>query len=92
MLPKNKLSSRATKRSKDVRKSARVVESDFDSDGASGSDEPSVKVILKNLSSMMATLSTGMDDMEGDGRKKRRVTFRGHVTPDGDAAMAAAGP
>ena len=90
--PKNKLSSRAAKRGKAVRKSARVVQSDFDSDGASGSDEPSVKDVLKNLSPMMATLSTRMDDMEGDGRRKRRVALRGRVTPGGDAATAAAGP
>ena len=81
MPPKSKLASRAAKRGKASKKTARVVQSDIDSDGASGSNEPSVKDVLKDLSSMMATLSTRMDGLEGDGRRNRRVAVRSRVTP-----------
>ena len=56
-----------------------------------GKDELSVRDMLKGLSSMMATLSTRMDDIEGEGRKKRRVAFRNHRTPEDEVVPVATG-
>ena len=33
---------------------------------------------LRGLTTMMATMSSRLDDIEGDGRKRRRVAFRNH--------------
>ena len=67
----------------------------YDSDLTSGEDEPSVRDALRGLTTMMATMSSRLDDMEGDGRKRRWVAFRNHPvtsrSSEDEAAPEAAG-
>ena len=77
MPPKTKASGRLAKKNKAAKKSARVAATD-DSDLISGEDEPSVRDALRDLTTMMATMSSRLDDMEGEGSKRRRVAFRNH--------------
>ena len=68
MPPKNKATGRSAKKGKAARKTAaHATLSDFESDATSGDDEPSVRDMLKGLSSMMSSLNTRMDEIEGDG-------------------------
>ena len=79
MPPKSKATGRSAKKGKALKKSARVAAA-YDSDLTSGEDEPSVCDALRGLTTMMATMSSRLDDMEGEGRKRRRVAFRNLLT------------
>ena len=72
MPPKTKASGRLAKKSKAAKKSARVAAA-YDSDLTSGEDEPSVRDALRGLTTMMATMSSHLDDMEEEGRKRRTI-------------------
>ena len=77
MPTKTKATGQAAKKGKTAKKNA-CVAAELDSDMTSGEDEPSVRDVLRGLTTMMATMSTRLDDIEGDGRKKRRVAFRNY--------------
>ena len=69
--------------------------SEVDSDMTLGEDEPSIRDMLRGLTTMMATMNTRMDGTKGEGRKKRRVAFRNHPvagrTSEDEAAPETAG-
>ena len=99
MPPKNKATTRSTKKGKSVsKKSAPVMEADHESDWTSGDDEPSMREMVRGLTSMMSSLNARMNQMDGGGRKKRKVTFRGAnqeaetSTPATTSAMVPAQP
>ena len=78
MPPKNKASAKASKKGKALKKSSTpTAPSDHESDWTAGDDEHSVKDMFNNMTAMMPSLSTHMDEMEGGGRKKRKVAFHG---------------
>ena len=52
------------------------MNSDRESDWTSGDEEPSMRNMVQSLTTMMASLNTRMDQMDGGGRKRRKVTFR----------------
>ena len=77
---KNKASAKSNKKGKILKKSSILAAPvDHDSDCTMGDEEsePSVKALLANMMTMVASLSTQMDEMEGGGRKTRKVVFRG---------------
>ena len=90
MPPKNKATSKSTKKGKAPTKMmATPSPGQSDSEWTSGGEgeEVSVKDLLSNMTSMIAALHTRMDTMEAGG-KKRKVAFHGgtpasHVTATG---------
>ena len=70
---KGKVTSRSAKKGKTLRKSTCTVTYDSES---SGQDEPSVQDALRGITTMMASMNTRIEAMEGGNRKKRRVAFR----------------
>ena len=75
MPPKTKATGHSAKKGKALKKSARAA-AVYDSDLTSGEDEPTVRDALRGLTTMMVTMSSRLDDMEGEGRKRRWVAFR----------------
>ena len=69
-----------------------MADSEDESDWTSGEDEPSMRNMLKGLTSTMTTLNTRMDDLEGGGQKKRRVSFHRARPSEEDAASLTASP
>ena len=62
MPQKGKSTARSSKKGKTLRKSTRAATYDSES---SGQDEPSIHDALRGLTTMMATMNTRMDAMEG---------------------------
>ena len=78
MPPKSKATTRSDKKGKAVKKSVTaMVNSEHELDLTSGEEGPSMKNMFQSLTAMMALLNTRMDQMDGGGRKKRKVAFRG---------------
>ena len=75
MPPKSKATGRSAKKGKALKKSARAA-AVYDSNMTSGEEEPTVRDALRGITAMMATMSSRLDEMEGEGRKRRRVAFR----------------
>ena len=73
MPQKGKVTSRSSKKGKSLRKSTRTATYDSES---LGQDEPSVHDALCGITTMMATMNSRLDAMEGGNRKKRPVAFR----------------
>ena len=68
MPQKGKVTSRSAKKGKTLRKSTWAITYDSES---SGQDEPSVHDALRGITTMMATMNTQLEAMEGGNRKKR---------------------
>ena len=74
MPPKNKATTRSTKKGKAVHtQPTAVVQSDNDTDWASEEEEPSMRDALRNLTAMMATMNLRLNKMDGGGNKKEDV-------------------
>ena len=72
MPPKSKVTTRSAKKDKAGKeKVAAVVNSDHESDWTYGDEEPSIRNMVQSLPTMMASLNTRMDQMDGGGRKKK---------------------
>ena len=84
MPSKNKATIKYSKKGKAVKKTVTpTAPSDHESDWTSGEEEPSMKMMFSNLTAMMSSLSTCMDQVEGGGRKKRKVAFHSRApTPE----------
>ena len=81
MPSKNKGTTRSAKKRKDMKKNvSTVVTSEHESDWTFGEEEPSMKDMFQNFTAMMTLLSTEMDQMDGEGRKKRKVAFHSCAT------------
>ena len=73
---KNKATTKSAKKGKAVKRTVTsTAPFDHESDWTLHEDEPSMKEMFSNLTTMMSSLSTSMDQMDGGGRKKRKVAF-----------------
>ena len=78
MPPKNKATTRSGKKGKALKKKVTLMSQPHsDSDWTSGGeDKVTVQDLLSNVTTMMASLNTRLEAIEGDGKKRRKVAFR----------------
>ena len=89
MQPKTKATARSVKKGKSVRKSVPVVQSDNDVDTDWASDEElSMRDTVRNLTAMMTTMNARLNQMDGGGRKRRKVSAATHGTEAATLTLA----
>ena len=90
MPPKSKATTRSAKKGKSVcSKPAAIAPSDNEADWPSEEEELSMRDVVRNLTAMMASMNSRLNQMDGRGRKRRKESS---AVPEAEGAVQTKAP